>query len=106
MNPKLILPNNAVLMGSNPVFFLAGPIRGGGDWQKKAIYLLAKEVPDAYIVCPCRYTPNHELYRFSVPPSPDEEWKKLDLPSFPRQTLWERYYLDRASKHGSIIFWL
>lgn len=59
--------------------------------------MLAQRAPVSYIVCPCRYAPEHPLYRFAI---------KGEEGIFPNQTLWERHYLALASTQGSIIFWL
>lgn len=100
----LILPKaRPVLIGipleSLPLFFLAGPVQGGGDWQKDMSTMLAKAVGDCLIVNPCRYDPWHAQY-----------WQKLDGPTVDeRQTDWERYYLEQAARDwhsGCIVFWL
>ncbi len=94
-NKTLILPKNRVNIAGKTVFFLAGPIKGGGDWQKKAIELLNQALPDAYVVCPKRYNAALGI-------SDDESVCK----PFERQTYWERYYLKIASQQGCVIFWL
>ena len=84
---------------SLPLFFLAGPVRGGGDWQFKMSELLAREFDDCIIANPCRYDYNHPLYKYRVN-GPD---------GFPRQTDWERHFLQLAADRwetGCIIFWL
>ncbi len=111
----LILPNNGVVLDlqkNEHLYFLAGPIRGAGDWQAKAIKMLTEKDPACYIACPCRYDYKHELYRYHLPAtklesSTDDE---RELPEyaleFPNQTMWERYYLAMAAHFGSIIFWI
>ncbi|GEM_PF-447768 len=110
-NINLILPKNFVnpnLKKNRHLYFLSGPIRGAGDWQKNAVKMLADEDRDCYIVCPCRYSKRHELYNFSL----SSKYKKpfggsgVAAKKFSSQTLWERYYLELASYYGSIIFWL
>ncbi len=107
MNIKLILPKNAVFVElSDKIFFLAGPILGGGDWQSDAIHLLAKQAPGSYVACPCRHKPEHPLYRFSILGETNKRWTSRGLELFLSQTLWERYYLGLAGKQGAIVFWL
>ncbi len=107
LSAKLILPNSAVFIEPNEkVFFLAGPILGGGDWQRNAIQLLSAKVPETYVVCPCRYTSEHPLHWLSVKGESESRWALRGLETLPNQTLWERHYLSLASKQGAIIFWL
>lgn len=109
MSINLVLPKNDVAIGpKKKVFFLGGPVLGGGDWQRKAIGLFFQKISDAYVVCPVRYEPNDSLQCLSLPGG------ELDfgpnaiggVSVFPRQTHWERYYLNIASKQGAILFWL
>lgn len=111
----LILPKNGVVLNlkkDEHLYFLAGPIRGGGDWQAKAITMLTEKDPNCYIACPCRYDWQHELYKYSIPATklPSETDDERELPEyelpFENQTMWERFYLEEASHSGSIIFWL
>ncbi|MDB5266001.1 MAG: hypothetical protein JWM39_714 [Parcubacteria group bacterium] len=102
---KLILPNTFVDLNEfprNPLFFIAGPIRGGDDHQSELSVILAKKVPDCIIITPCRYSLGHPLYRYRL--EGDEEY-------FERQLSYERYYLRRAAKAkaegrrgGAILF--
>jgi hypothetical protein len=104
-NINLILPKNFVDVefgNKQRLYFLAGPIRGAGDWQKEAIKMIAAKDKNCYIVCPCRYDENHELYKYSLAP----KLGKKNLEKFPNQTMWERYYLELASYYGAIVFWL
>lgn len=112
----LILPKNGVVLdlkSGEHLYFLAGPIRGAGDWQSKAIKMLTEKDPACYIVCPCRYVEqNHDLSRYSLPatklPSETDDIREFPeyMLEFPDQTRWERYYLAKAAHLGSIIFWL
>jgi hypothetical protein len=110
---NLILPKNGVEPKDGArVYFLAGPVKGGADWQAKAIMILAERDPDCYIVCPCPYNFTHHLYQHSLPPTYNkEDGSEPDISSelkqdFNSQTQWERYYLKQAAFRGSIIFWL
>ena len=100
---NLILPKHKVpkaIQGEQRLYFLAGPIRGAIDWHKEAALMLSKKDQGCYIVCPSRYGTDHKLYKHSLKGVP------LTKGEFPNQTMWERYYLKKASMHGSIIFWL
>lgn len=114
---KLILPNTKMgvvldLREGERLYFLAGPIRGNENWRAKAISLLHEKDPFCYIACPRPYATDHELSRFQIKPTElprstddEREWPEYALP-FENQTMWERYYLERASYYGSVIFWL
>ena len=80
-----------------PVFFLAGPIRGGDDWQAKCCAEIQQFLPNFYAVVPSHYNDQHWLWKYRVEGSVNH---------FPRQLNWERYYLELASNLGCIIFWL
>lgn len=103
----LVLPKTNIETFGKPAFFLAGPIKGGDDWQKRAIKLLYERQSKSFIFCPCRYGPDHELFNDSV-----AQWMPQGSSGHHRsqihesQTLWERQYLETASKDGCIIFWL
>jgi hypothetical protein len=88
-------------MSYSPLFFLAGPIRGGGDWQAGAAQQIIDHNEHAHIACPSRWTSAHPLAgHFYKPFSPAEN----------RQLLWERHYLERAglakNVPGCVLFWL
>lgn len=104
-NINLILPKNFVdvnFANKQRLYFLAGPIRGAGDWQKKAIKMISDKDKNCYIVCPCRYDETHQLYKYSLAP----KLGKKNFEKFPNQTMWERYYLELASYYGAIVIWL
>ncbi len=114
---NLILPKRRVKVGIAELkhahlYFLAGPIRGVrggyGYWQAKAIEYLAAEDPGCYIVCPCRHTLNQTISTswFNLQEHGLPENAADSIPEFASQTLWERYYLEKAARYGSIIFWL
>jgi hypothetical protein len=99
----LILPKTFPVtthLRSVPLFFLAGPILGGGDWQHQMSTILAQRFDECIIVNPSRYEPSHPLYAHSMAGGGR---------AFERQTDWERYYLQQAADEwptGCIIFWL
>ncbi|TSC54782.1 MAG: hypothetical protein LiPW30_248 [Parcubacteria group bacterium LiPW_30] len=99
---KIILPKEHVGLfdyGDLPLFFLAGPVLGGGDWQ----YTMCGEIRsqlgerDFLVAIPCRYGQAHFLRNFRVSGKTGVYEHQLD---------WERHYLHLASTHGCIIFWL
>jgi len=99
---QLVLPitSPTFLSLELPLFFLAGPIKGGDDWQLKMSELLMNRLDDLIIVNPSRYKPNHVLYRYRVEGKEDV---------YPRQTDWEHHFLREAAEKwhtGCIIFWL
>lgn len=82
------------------LFFLAGPIGGGNDWQRRAVLLLRQLSPNCVIVSPCWYDDSHPLMRYRI--TGDDEAIKKTVP-------WERHYLEAAawrSNRGCILFWL
>ena len=80
-----------------PLFFLAGPVRGGGDWQKACCSKISDYIQNFCAALPCRYPPAHPLWDFTVSQS---------VSNFDHQLTWERHYLDLAGTGGCIIFWL
>ena len=81
-----------------PLFFLAGPIAGGDDWQQKMSEMLVARVGNCIIANPCRYGPGHPQYQFRFQGNAE----------FEAQTLWERYYLRQAALEwptGCIVGW-
>lgn len=96
---KIVLPKTLCEIDPNygPLFFLAGPVRGGDDWQTKCCEEIRKHVPHFYSAIPCRYSETHSLIPFRMTGNEDH---------FDRQLTWERHYLDIAATKGCIIFWL
>jgi len=92
MNAQLILPNT-FLETELPVIFLAGPITSAPNWQETAIKYLLSNKSDIVVASPRRQT---------------REGKPLDFTDemFDEQVDWETYYLNKAAKNGTILFWL
>ena len=83
-----------------PLFFIAGPIRGGGDWQQRMCRVLEELAPNCFVACPSRWGDSHPL---------SSKFVSGDDNKFPRQLNWERQYLEFAGTApypGCIIFWL
>jgi len=98
---KIIIPKTLVEINPNygPTFFLAGPIRGGDDWQKQCCEEIRKLIPHFYAAIPYYHSPEIHF--------PLMDQAEEGIPNhFKRQLDWERYHLEFAAKHGCIIFWL
>ena len=80
-----------------PLFFLAGPIRGGDDWQAECCKEIREYIPNFYAAVPSHYKEDHPLMPYRI--VGDDKY-------FPRQLNWERHYLELAANTGCIIFWL
>jgi hypothetical protein len=101
---KIILPKAYIdHTQANPLFFLAGPVLGGGDWQRKCAIKINTIVDEPCIVIPCRYS-EYDPMKLLVP--------ERYTCSYLSQTCWERKYLELAGdrrcgvKNGCILFWL
>ncbi len=97
--PKLIVPLTPTT--ESPLFFLAGPIRGGGDWQSNMAQAIMRRKPQSLIACPSRWDATHWLAK-------DFHHPFCQAPN--RQLAWERHYLKQAGLEagvpGCVIFWL
>ena len=58
--PKTLLEETEEFL-SLPLFFLAGPILGGGDWHARMSEILTQKAGDCIIVNPSRYSEDHSL---------------------------------------------
>lgn len=103
---KILVPNrylevnNKTVTRESPLIFLAGPVRGGGDWQVPMSHILEQKLPGCTLAIPCRWGSDHMLYTYFA----GEDTKK-----FARQLNWERFYLQEAGigeNPGCILFWL
>ena len=100
-NVKILIPKGYYKLTpeDGPVFFLAGPVRGGSDWQKKVTEELSAKLEKCVVAIPYYYNNDEDfpLFKSATPGAEDK---------FDRQLAWERYYLEQAAKKGCIIFWL
>ncbi len=97
---EIILPKTFVAEDAykdKRLFFLAGPVRGGGDWQWKMVTELYMCAPDSIVAIPQRYEETHPLNQARM---------DGDETKFERQLAWEQYYLRAASRSGGVVFWL
>lgn len=111
---KLLLPRTLVDFNETTdiVFFLAGPIKGAGDWQKESISILQKYADtldsrgNVYVVCPSEYQSTHDLYSLKIIGIPEESYTEGQKMITYSRTDWERRHLEIASRLGCVIFWL
>ena len=83
--PIITAPDYKAVEG--PIVFLAGPIQGAEDWQRRAIEFIAGENPVLNIASP----------------RGDYSNRKFD---YNTQVDWETHYLNEAARTGAILFWL
>jgi hypothetical protein len=100
----IYLPKKIVTLqptNDSPLLFLAGPIRGGGDWQAEMVDHIFNQESSVNIACPSRWDGSHRLARYFHQP-----FSQADN----RQLVWERHYLKQAGLKrdvpGCVIFWL
>ena len=87
----------------HPVFFLGGPVRGGGNWQEKMCKVIRHMTPEATIAVPIRWDENSTLAQYFLPEDSDS------VQIFPRQRDYEQHYIDLACVgylRSCLIFWL
>ncbi len=102
--PKIWVSTDKIWTGEpdRVLLFFAGPVRGGGDWQKDGCDLVSVHpaLKNSVIVTPTRWDRTHALApRFMHGPTT----------CFPRQLNYERHYLALAGldeRPGCILFWL
>lgn len=84
-----------------PFFFLAGPVRGGGDWQRRMVRALQRYAEGCVVAIPCRWGEDHIMARYFVP-GPECH--------FARQLDWELHYISLAALElttpSALVFWL
>ncbi len=94
---KLVLPTTIVptCPGHGPLFFLAGPTRGGGGWQDVCCKELSRLFHDFYAAIP--YFPHNSRECSHV---------CRGIHDVTEQLKWKRHYFERASRMGCVILWL
>lgn len=99
---NIVVPKRFKRTGTGCTFFLAGPVRGGGDWQAKAVEFMKGHLDQFDTVAVPYY------HRKDGRPFPlFEKHKNEGEPGlFDRQLDWERHYIKEAGKNGCLIFWL
>lgn len=89
---------------SQPFFFLAGPVRGGGDWQWRCVLEIERQLgaQRSFTVA----IPYHDLLN-REPNHPAVKFVRRGAEGyFPRQLAWEQHYMDIAMRQGCLLFWL
>jgi len=95
---ELIIPKNYVEIPDNkPIIFLAWPISWAPDWQSDAIDIIFWKTDKVAIASP-EFDLRKDLVAKAL------VWNLSD--NFNSQLDWERFYLNRAMKKWSIMFWL
>lgn len=114
MSEKLLLPPKHVLpekYRGRKIFFLAGPIRGGGYWQIRAADILWKLFDGCVVVDPTRW-------ESALASEKDPKLKKRiaaylahaigtkDEVHYLAQAPWEDEHMRAAAEKGKLLFWL
>lgn len=106
LRPKYAIPPE---LADRKIFFLAGPIRGGGNWQMRAAEIIWKKYPGSIVADPTRWDKvaekansvekdailKHLMYSIG----------KLDESTFPRQAIWEKVHMLKSAGKGKLLFW-
>lgn len=111
---KLLLQPKCVIPGeykNRKVFFLAGPIHGGGGWQMKAAEFLWAKYPGCIVADPTRWDAAEKVAKSDTRRQKITEHRKnaigvKDDILYPNQSSWENDYMKMASEKGELIFWL
>lgn len=103
---KIIIPKRFVNLTNYrgvPLFFLGGPVVGGGEWQQRMCRAILLQQHESIIVVPNRWDTAHPLAEHFL------EEASGPLVRFEDQLAYEMHYLDFAGitwRPGCIIFWL
>lgn len=82
------------------IFFLAGPIAGGDNWQRDAADFLWNQYPGCIVADPSYKESNTQ------PKSTVTVCGHIDHTSFLQQAEWESYAMNLAARKGTLFFWL
>jgi hypothetical protein len=93
---RILVPKYYEPLEHRPLIFLCGPLHGAPNWQEEAAKLILRKSKDMMVASPRR------IFGDLLPPGYHRSLRH----SFSRQRAWERYYLEKASRYGSILFWL
>ena len=100
---RLIYPRIVVrIRDSFPLFYLAGPIQGGDEWQVRACEFIASNIDDVDVVVPNWWNAEHPLIK---------KYGATDVTATIDDAIkWERAYLYTAGlghfQRGCIIVWV
>jgi hypothetical protein len=92
---EVLTPNTKIDNIKKPLIFLAGPIKSTPDWRSSAIKTIESYKLPLIIASPAKRI-DIDLEKTPIISSSE---------NFERQREWENYYLNIASKEGSILFW-
>jgi len=93
---RLLLPKQYRPLSPDPLIFLCGPLHAAPRWQQAAAEMIFRKTEDTVIISP------RWIMMGSIP---SDYFNNCNY-TFTRQRAWERYYLEKASLYGSILFWL
>lgn len=100
--PKGYVDPHTIVTKGAPLIFLAGPVRGGGEWQVTMAQILKAKMRAVVVAIPSRWdSKTHKLRNYFLEPEDDGH--------FPRQLAWEQFYLKQAgykAEYGCVLFWL
>lgn len=99
----LILPDTYPTLGcwskQFPMFFLMGPVLGGGDWQRTMTETLVERVGECIIVNPNRYEPTHPHYKYRM--------RGPGRSAYDAGWAWHHQQMASAGfRRGCVILWL
>jgi hypothetical protein len=108
LQPKCVIPDE---YKNRKVFFLAGPIRGGGNWQMRAAEKLWEKFPGCIVVDPTRWDAAEKNAKTDEERTKIQEHRKnaigvKDENLYPAQAPWESDHMKLASENGTLFFWL
>lgn len=96
---RIVLPkeNHDIDPCYGPLFFLMGPVQGGGDWQNECCWTIRARIERFYVAIPQRYPDTHPLSSHFVAGNGSQ---------FTRQLAWEIHFIKKAAMRGCILAWL
>jgi len=108
LGPKYVIPNE---YRDRRIYFLAGPIRGGGQWQMRAAELLWEKSPGCVVADPSRWETTEkaaasETAAERIKLHRSNSIGKWDGVKYPNQASWESEHMRLASETGTLLFWL
>ncbi len=100
MSAKIVLPKTMPESINPPghVFFLAGPVRGGNDWQSECHKIFSRYSLSCTLVIPVSYPSDHPIRAHEITPNSN--------PEPVHHIKWERRWMEFASRKGCLMFWL
>lgn len=108
LQPKHVIPEE---YKDRKVFFLAGPIRGGGGWQMQAAEILWKKFPGCIVADPSRWdvalkNASSEEERLVILEHIKNGIGVKDGQKYEVQAAWESDHMTMAAEKGTLLFWM